>query len=89
MSEMELCVETGEDGVPFVQLGQHKLRLDLEDLDEEFLERSRVELRETPEVVEESLARFKTLLEGKLVNKNYENGTCCPSIDIRYTYFLI
>lgn len=64
---MELCVETGGDDVPFVQLGSYKLRLDLEDLDEEFRELSRVELRETPEVVEESLARLKTLLEGKLL----------------------
>ncbi|KAF2904399.1 hypothetical protein ILUMI_01776 [Ignelater luminosus] len=65
MSKMEPCVETGEDDVPFVQLGQYKLRLDLEDLDEEFRERSRIELRETPEVVEKSLARLKELLEAE------------------------
>lgn len=67
MSETELCVGTDEDDIPFVQLGNYKFKLDLEDLDEEYRERSRIELRETPEVVEESLAQLKTLLEGNSV----------------------
>lgn len=57
-------VEFAPDDVPFVQLGKHILRLDLEELDEEMKERSRKELREVPEVVEESLAALKQLLEG-------------------------
>lgn len=57
-------VEFAPDEVPFVQLGKHIMRLDLEELDEDMKERSRKELRETPEVVEESIATLRKLLEG-------------------------
>lgn len=62
---MVLSVQFGLDDVPFVQLGEHTLRLDLEELDEDYQERSRKELRETPEVVENAIERLKTLLKGE------------------------
>lgn len=58
-------VEIAADDIPFVQLGKHVLRLDLEELDDEMKERSRKELRETPEVVEESIAKLRELIAGK------------------------
>jgi len=60
---MGLCVEVGSDGVPFVQLGEHILRLDLEDLDESYNERSRIELRETPQIVEDALEKLRSLIK--------------------------
>ncbi|XP_063913729.1 alpha-tocopherol transfer protein-like [Zophobas morio] len=62
---MVLRVETDANNVPFVQLGKHKLRLDLEDLDESFKERAKEELGETPEVVERSLRQFKKYVSGE------------------------
>jgi hypothetical protein len=62
---MVLCVAVGEDNVPFIQLGDHQLRLDLEDLDETYKERAKNELRETPEVVENALRQFRELIIGK------------------------
>ncbi|KAJ8950102.1 hypothetical protein NQ318_017827 [Aromia moschata] len=60
---MVLCVETGEDKVPFIQLGSHQLRLDLEDLDEADKERAAEEIRETPENVEIGLIKLRELVE--------------------------
>lgn len=57
-------VEMAEDNVPFVRLGKHILRLNLEELDDELKERSRKELRETPEIVQESMATLRRLLAG-------------------------
>lgn len=67
---MALSVEIGADEVPFIRLGEYSLRLDLEELDDFFLERSRLELRETPEVVEDALARLKSLIQGKQLKKS-------------------
>lgn len=64
--KMVLRVETGEDNVPFVQLGECQLRLDLEDLNEEYQERARNELRETPEIVERALLQFREYILSEL-----------------------
>lgn len=61
---MTLCVELGSDNIPYVQLGEYKLRLDLEDLNEEYQERARLELRETPENVEGALVALRGLIKG-------------------------
>ncbi|EFA03469.2 alpha-tocopherol transfer protein [Tribolium castaneum] len=60
---MGLRVEKGDDNVPFVQLGECQLRLDLEDLDETYKERAKNELRETPEVVENALREFREFIQ--------------------------
>ncbi|KAK5646330.1 hypothetical protein RI129_004794 [Pyrocoelia pectoralis] len=60
---MVLSIECGSDKVPYVQLGEHTLRLDLEELNEEYRERSRIELRETPENVDRALHKLRTLLK--------------------------
>lgn len=62
---MDYKVEVGEDGVPFVQLNKTILRLDLEDLDLEYQEKAREELRETPENVAYGLEKLRELIEGK------------------------
>ncbi|KAF5300287.1 hypothetical protein FQA39_LY11144 [Lamprigera yunnana] len=60
---MLLRVQSGTDDVPFIKLDDHIFRLELEDLDEEYRERSRNELRESQEVVEEALENLKKLLK--------------------------
>lgn len=62
---MAFYVEIGNDEVPFVQLGDYKLRLDLEDLNEEYKERALKELRETPENVEGALVALRGLIKGE------------------------
>lgn len=61
---MSFQVELGEDKVPYVDLGVCTLRLDLEDLDEEYKEIARTELRETPENVEGALVALRGLIKG-------------------------
>lgn len=63
---MPICVETNNDGVPFVTLGSHQLRLDLEDISGEFEERAKTELLETPERIQEGLKSFRELINGSL-----------------------
>lgn len=63
---MAFRVELGEDEVPFVDLGVCVLRLDLEDLDEEYKEMARKELRETEENVEGALVALRGLIEGTI-----------------------
>lgn len=62
---MDIKLSEGEDGVPFIKLGEGMLRLDLEELDEAYQERSRIELRETPENIAHGLEKLKELIKGK------------------------
>lgn len=64
---MSIRVETDKDGIPFITLGEHEMRLDLEDISGEFVERARTELLETPERVQEGLERFRELIKGKFM----------------------
>ncbi|XP_030752415.1 alpha-tocopherol transfer protein-like [Sitophilus oryzae] len=59
---MTINVEVDNDGVPFIRLGKHELRLDVEDISGEYEERARRELMETPERVQEGLQRFRELI---------------------------
>lgn len=63
----EMSIHHGEDDIPFIDLGKgYKIRLEYEDLtDEKYLEKARTELRETPEVVEKSLAELRKLIKGE------------------------
>lgn len=59
---MGYSVQVDEDGVYFIPYGKHKLRLDLEEVEDHFKEQAIRELRETPEIVKESLEKFRELL---------------------------
>lgn len=61
---MPVCVETDENGSPFVSLGPYQLRLDLEEISGEFEERAKTELLECPERVQEGLHKFRELIKG-------------------------
>ncbi|XP_044743106.1 alpha-tocopherol transfer protein-like [Chrysoperla carnea] len=61
----ELKVSIGEDGIPFIQLGQEQLRLDLEDLDDEYKKIAESELRETPENVQEAVEKLRELIRAE------------------------
>lgn len=61
---MVLCIERGEDNIPFIQLGSQQFRLDLEELDDEEKKIAEIEIRETPENVQYGLNKFRELLLG-------------------------
>lgn len=62
---MSIKVEKGIDNIPYIQLGSHQLRLDLEELSPEEKQRAEVELRETPENVKYGLEKLKELIGGE------------------------
>lgn len=64
---MVLCIEIGKDNVPFIQLGTHQMRLDLEELNEEEKERAVEEIKETLENVEYGVKKFRQLIEGNIL----------------------
>lgn len=62
-----MSIEFGEDKIPFIDLGQgYRIRLEYEDLtDDKFLDKAKNELRESPEIVENSLIELRKLIKGK------------------------
>lgn len=62
-----MSIDFGEDKIPFIDLGQgYKIRLEYEDLtDDKFLDKARNELRESPEIVENSLVELRKLIKGE------------------------
>lgn len=58
-------IETGEDNIPFIRLGVHQFRLDLEELSGEYKKRAEVEIRETHENVDYGMNKFRDLLKGQ------------------------
>lgn len=63
MSEVKM--EVGEDDIPFLRLSEdYTLRLDLEELDDEYRKRATKDLRETPENVREALKTIRQLIKG-------------------------
>ncbi|CAH1117991.1 unnamed protein product [Phaedon cochleariae] len=62
---MVICVEIGTDNVPFIKLGDHLMRLDLEDLNEKEAQRAEKELQETPENVQFAISKFKEILQAE------------------------
>lgn len=69
-----MSIKYGEDKLPYVDLGDgYKIRLEYEEIrDEKYLEKARIELRETPETKAEGLKQLKELLRGEL--KNHQNN---------------
>jgi NurA-like 5'-3' nuclease len=50
---------------PSVKIGDYLLKFEEEELGEEYKERARKELRETPEVVSDAITAFKGSLRGE------------------------
>jgi hypothetical protein len=50
---------------PCIKIGDYILRFEEEELGEEYEERARKELRETPEVVSDAITTLKSLLRGE------------------------
>lgn len=59
-----------EQGIPFIQNGPYRLRLDLEELDDVYKKRAEEEIGENDEVLKTCLAKLKSLIDG---NYNYKN----------------
>ncbi|XP_072383653.1 alpha-tocopherol transfer protein-like [Diabrotica undecimpunctata] len=62
---MVICIETDENNIPQIQLGQHLLRLDAEELGPKDKKRAEEEIRETPENVRYGLAKIREYIEAE------------------------
>ncbi|KAG5886523.1 hypothetical protein JTB14_024176 [Gonioctena quinquepunctata] len=62
---MLIRVETGSDNVPFIQLGSHQMRLDLEELCGKDKQRAEKELKETQENIRNGLTKLREILDAE------------------------
>lgn len=62
-----MSIKYGDDKLPYIDLGKdYKIRLEYEEVtDEKYVEKARVELRETPEVKQQAIMELKELLRGQ------------------------
>jgi hypothetical protein len=51
--------------VPFLEFGNYCIRLETDELSQEYKEKAVVELRETPENIENGLNELRNLLKGR------------------------
>lgn len=65
----EELYEHWKKNAPKLMFGEHQLSIELNEVGEFFIQKAKEELRETPEVVAESLKELKKLLAG---NKTYQ-----------------
>ncbi|XP_065164337.1 alpha-tocopherol transfer protein-like [Atheta coriaria] len=70
-----------EQGIPFIQNGPYRLRLDLEELDDVYKKRAEEEIGENDEVLKTCLAKLKSLIDG-------EKGLHIPRDDVFLMKFL-
>lgn len=56
--------EHWQKNAPKLMFGEHQLLVELNEVDEFFIEKAKEELRETPEIVAENLKELKELLAG-------------------------
>lgn len=54
-----------QENAPKILFGEHELNLELTQTDELFIQKAKEELRETPEIIAESCAELKKLVEGR------------------------
>lgn len=66
----------------YVKIGNYTLKLDFDEGDEYFWEKARDELRETPEIVEQSLNDFRTMVKGNERDKVWGRGNGGVSIPL-------
>lgn len=59
----------------FMQMGEYQLRFENEDFGPEFEEKARLELRETPEITKEAVAKLRELLKGEYTTEKQTGGT--------------
>lgn len=62
-----MSVKFSADKLPYIDLSDgYQIRLEYEEIrDEKYLEKARIELRETPEIKAEAIKELKELLKGK------------------------
>lgn len=62
-----MSIQYGDDKLPYIDMGKgYTIRLEYEEVtDEKYLEKARVELRETPEIKEQAIKELKELLRGQ------------------------
>lgn len=71
---------SGITETPCLQIGEYTLRFELDPPNAEFQEIARKELRETPEIQKESIARLRELLQGiifprtKVLQRNMQDA---------------
>ena len=54
-----------DEKIPYIELGHLKVRLENEEPNDEVKEKARIELRETPNVVQPAIEEFKQMVIGK------------------------
>lgn len=64
MSAQILSVKYDENNLPYIGVGDHKIRLESEQPTEAVLEKARNELREVPEITGPAIAELRELLKG-------------------------
>lgn len=67
-----MSIKVGDDKIPFIDLGGgYQIRLEYEELsDEKYIEKARIELRESPELAKSSVAELRGLIKGKQKTKS-------------------
>lgn len=67
---------------PCLKMGNFVLKMDFDEGDEYFREKARDELRETPEIVEQSLNDFRTMVKGNEIwmKISGEGGRCSDGV---------
>lgn len=63
-----MSLETDDNGVPYIQLGKYKIRLEGEELTDELKEKAKRELRESPEVVQKAMQQLREYIKGMFYN---------------------
>lgn len=77
----EECLRQWQENGPKIFFGEHELKLELFEMDELFIQKAKEELRETPEIIAESCAELKKLIEG-------ESNLITPDNEDFYQIFL-
>lgn len=65
MSAQILSVKYDENNLPFIGIGDHKIRLENEQPTEAVMEKARNELREVPDVTGPAIDELREMLKGK------------------------
>lgn len=65
---MEQCLKYDDNKVPYIQLGHLKVRLEDEEPTDEVKEIARIQLRETPDVVQPAVEEMRQLVLGKYIS---------------------